>query len=198
MRVEPGDPPVLPTSGCLTPAEFRELYEDNFDLVWRMLVRWGVSESDALDQTQQVFLIAHLRQETFEGRSRLRTWLCGISRCVASDYRRSARYRREVLHATLELELLTEDGTDDVTASKRLAELILDKLPEKQRIVFVLFELEEMLGSEIAALLEISVGTVRSRLRLARLAFAREVRRLALGGARRAEPSSVCAIASGG
>jgi RNA polymerase sigma-70 factor (ECF subfamily) len=176
----------------MTPAEFREMYEANFDLVWRMLVRLGVRESDALDQAQQVFLTAHLRLETFAGRSQLSTWLCGICRCVASDYRRSARYRREVLRATLDFDSLVfgEDGTHDAPASKRLAEVILDKLPERQRTVFVLFELEEMLGSEIAALLEISVGTVRSRLRLARAAFAREVKRLAVRGASFTEPAA--------
>jgi RNA polymerase sigma-70 factor (ECF subfamily) len=53
----------------------------------------------------------------------------------------------------------------------------LQKLPEAQRRVFVLFELEEMSGSDIAAMLDVSLGTVRSRLRLAREAFRREVRR---------------------
>ena len=42
----------------------------------------------------------------------------------------------------------------------------------------MLFELEELSGPEIAEMLEISVGTVRSRLRLARETFAREVKRL--------------------
>jgi len=44
--------------------------------------------------------------------------------------------------------------------------------------VFVLFELEEMSGQDIATLLNVSVGTVRSRLRLARDAFRREIKRL--------------------
>jgi len=60
----------------------------------------------------------------------------------------------------------------------RAAESILNKLPEAQRTVFVLFELEEMSGQDIATLLNVSVGTVRSRLRLARDAFRREVKRL--------------------
>jgi len=182
----------------MTPEEFRQIYQANFELVWRMLVRLGVHESDALDQAQQVFLTAHLRLQSFEGRSQLRTWLCGICKCLASDYRRTARYRREVLRATPELDLLVfgDDGTDNAPASKRLAEVILDKLPEKQRIVFVLFELEEMHGHEIAALLEISIGTVRSRLRLARAAFAREVKRRAVRGATYVEPSLHARIGS--
>jgi RNA polymerase sigma-70 factor (ECF subfamily) len=52
-------------------------------------------------------------------------------------------------------------------------------MPEPQRVVFVLFELEEMSGEDIAALLNVSIGTVRSRLRLARERFRREVKRLA-------------------
>jgi len=46
-------------------------------------------------------------------------------------------------------------------------------LPVDQRTVFVLFELEEMSGEQIAALLSVPEGTVRSRLRLARRAFSR-------------------------
>jgi RNA polymerase sigma-70 factor (ECF subfamily) len=67
------------------------------------------------------------------------------------------------------------------------AEAILNKLPEPQRLVFVLFELEEMSGQDIAQLLGISVGTVRSRLRLAREAFSREVKRLAVAEGGRKE-----------
>jgi len=64
------------------------------------------------------------------------------------------------------------------SARERVVETILNRLPEPQRIVFVLFELEEMTGQDIAALLDIPVGTVRSRLRLARESFRREVKQL--------------------
>jgi len=49
--------------------------------------------------------------------------------------------------------------------------------------VFTLFEADELDGPEIAALLNISLGTVRSRLRYARKLFRREVQRLALASA---------------
>ena len=51
------------------------------------------------------------------------------------------------------------------------AHAVIQKLSPKQREVFVLFELEELDGSEIAAILDIPVNTVWSRLRLARTAF---------------------------
>lgn len=57
----------------------------------------------------------------------------------------------------------------------QVARSILDRLPDAQREVFLLYELEQFSGEEIAEQLGIPVGTVRSRLRLAREAFRREV-----------------------
>jgi RNA polymerase sigma-70 factor (ECF subfamily) len=74
----------------------------------------------------------------------------------------------------------------DAKRRAQLADAILAKLPEEQRLVFVLFEVEELSGEQIAELLELPVGTVRSRLRLARDAFRREVKRLTLAQAREA------------
>jgi RNA polymerase sigma-70 factor (ECF subfamily) len=179
FRSKPPKPPVTDT-----PLDFRAVYDAHFDFVWRVLRRLGVREADALDLTQRVFLTVHVRLETFEGRSLLRTWIFGICQRLASDYRRSARIRREVTTDVTEIDAQRDerDGPLATMESRQravFAEAILDKLPEAQRIVFVLFELEEMSGDEIAALLDVSVGTVRSRLRLAREAVRREVSRLA-------------------
>lgn len=159
--------------------DFRALYEAHFDFVWRSLRRLGVRDADAMDLTQRVFLTAHVKLAQFQGRSRVSTWLFGICRHIASDYRRSAPVRREVVTDAAELDLVASFQNADTPAARAaVAEAMLDKLPEPQRVVFVLFELEEMSGEEIAELLEISVGTVRSRLRLAREALRRHVKRL--------------------
>ena len=161
--------------------QFRAIYEAHFNFVWCSLRRLGVREADVLDQAQKVFLTAHFKLAEFEGRSQISTWLFGICQRVASDYRRSALFRREVTTDAAEMDLY--GGSSQGAESRQrvqVAEAILNKLPEPQRLVFVLFELEEMSGQDIAQLLGISVGTVRSRLRLAREAFSREVKRLAL------------------
>lgn len=162
--------------------DFRALYEAQFQFVWCSLRRLGVPEADALDSTQKVFLTAHVKLPAFEGRSSLRTWLFGICQRVASDYRRSAPVRREVVTDITELDVPvhTEDLVAKAETQQRaaVAEAILNKLSDEQRAVFVLFELEEQSGQEIADLLGISLGTVRSRLRLAREIFQREVKRL--------------------
>ena len=170
------------------PADFRALYDAHFDFVWRSLRRLGVREPDALDLAQKVFLTAYFKLPEFEGRSLVSTWLFGIAQRVASDYRRSALVRREISTDAAELDAVPGDQQDLSTESEarrraQAAEAILNKLPEPQRTVFVLFELEEMSGQDIATLLNVSVGTVRSRLRLARDTFRREVKRLSASAA---------------
>ena len=163
--------------------QFRDVYLEHFDFVWKQLRRLGVREPDVQDVTQKVFIVVYLKLAAFENRSSLRTWLFRVCLNAASDYRRSAPIRLEVATEPAQIEDLSdaqEDAREDADSRRRLAtaEAILNKLPEAQRLVFVLFELEEMSGSEIAELLGISVGTVRSRLRLARELFTREVKRL--------------------
>ncbi len=160
--------------------EFRALYDAHFASVWHALRRLSVPERDLLDATQNVFLVVYRKLPEFEGRSQLRTWIFQICRRVASDYRRSAAVRREVATETRALiEEADRQGATSPEAERaqrvEQARRILDRLPEAQREVFLLFELEQLSGEEIAAQLGVPVGTVRSRLRLAREAFRREV-----------------------
>jgi RNA polymerase sigma-70 factor, ECF subfamily len=175
---------MAPLATSLPHGGFRAVYDAHFELTWRWLRRLGVRGPDLMDQTQKVFLVVHARLDTFEGRSSVSTWVFGICRRVASDYRRSALIRCEVATDPAELDTASAWQREPPDASKtefeRIAEQLLEKLPEPQRIVFVLFELEEMSGEDIAALLDVPVGTVRSRLRLARESFRREVKRLAV------------------
>jgi len=162
---------------------FQAVYLAHFNFVWGALRRLGVREQDALDMTQKVFLVVYRKLPEFESRSVIKTWLYRICLHTASDYRRSAAIRREVTTDHTELNTLAgsrEVVSEEADARQRAAtaEAILAKLPEAQREAFVLFEIEGMSGQEIAALLEVPLGTVRSRLRLARDAFTAEVERL--------------------
>ena len=158
---------------------FRAIYEEHYRTVWRTLRRLRVAESEIVDATQDVFVVVHRRLDEFEGRSQLRTWIIGICRRVASDYRRRPRAQREVITGASEIERLVDTksaaAVGEQTQRAELARALLDRLPEEQREVFILFELEQLSGEEIAAELGIPVGTVRSRLRRARDAFRREV-----------------------
>lgn len=112
----------------------------------------------------------------------MRTWLFGIARRVASDQRRSAAARHELLNEGDEaVGADVPDSKRDVAASAERnqalarAEKLLDALPEEQRLVFALFEIEEWTGAEIAEATEVSVATVHSRLRIAREAIKKQL-----------------------
>lgn len=167
-------------------ADFREIYDSHFRMVCQMLRRLGVPSADVLDLTQRVFLIAFTRLPMFEGRSAISTWLCGICNRVAWAHRRSMMTRNEIATdpANFEESGELEIATPELALARHAeAERILAKLSEGQRTVFILYEVDELSGPEIAVRLNISLGTVRSRLRDARAAFRREVQRLALQSA---------------
>jgi RNA polymerase sigma-70 factor (ECF subfamily) len=143
---------------------------DNFGFVHRSLVRLGVPRRDAQDALQQVFLVAWDKLDSIEPRCE-RAFLFGAALRVASHVRRSQVRRREVLHAEpierLDPAPSVEDLLDRARARAVLA-AILDAMPSKLRIVFVLHALEPVTMAEIAIRLDLPVGTVASRLRRAR------------------------------
>jgi len=172
---------------------FEEAYEAHFDFVWRSLRRLGVREADTLDAAQDVFVVVHRKLAGFEGRAKLTTWLFRICLHVASEHRRRAHVRREVLDDTA-MESLVEPGLDaeQVHAQKqqlRFLERALDAMSLPHRTVFVLFELEGLACPEIAEMLELPLGTVYSRLRKARVVFE--------GAARKRARSPMPALAEG-
>jgi RNA polymerase sigma-70 factor (ECF subfamily) len=160
---------------------FCDIYREYFEYVSAALLHLGVSEADLMDLTQAVFLVVHVKLPTFEGRAEIATWLFSICRRTASSYRRKARFRREAAWSGSEIEhhWALERNTVSVEALmarrglREQVQAILNRLPEAQRVVFVMSELEELTGPEIAKTIGIPVGTVRSRLRLARATFER-------------------------
>jgi RNA polymerase sigma-70 factor (ECF subfamily) len=192
----PAEPAVADAAPNVTgERNFRDIYDAHFRMVWRTLRRLGVSESDVMDLTQKVFLTAYLKLPEFKDRALLSTGLWEICRRVASGHRRSAAVRYEIATDALNVGALAERfGTvgSDGEFARQTIESILSKLSEAQRVVFTLFELDEIDGPEIASYLNIPLGTVRSRLRRARTVFRREVRKLAISmhlGASKRSPS---------
>jgi RNA polymerase sigma-70 factor (ECF subfamily) len=155
--------------------DFRTVYLDHADFVWRSLRRLGVREADVPDAVQEVFLVVHRRLAEFEGRARLTTWLFRICLRVASDRQRLAHARREVLGDDSIEQIMdpAEDAPSQVERREGVALLdaALARMDLDQRAVFTLFELESLTGEEIAEALQIPLGTVYSRLRLGREAF---------------------------
>jgi RNA polymerase sigma-70 factor (ECF subfamily) len=154
---------------------FRAVYDAHARFVWRVLLRLGVPERDLPDAVQDVFVVVHRKLPEFDPRAKMTTWLFSIGRRVASDRRQAAHARRELPQGDPPDAPWSPEVAPDALVERQraraLLEAILRRMPEEQRIVFALFELEGMSGEQIAELLDVPVGTVRSRLRLARTLF---------------------------
>ena len=150
--------------------EFKDVFRDHAAYVLGLLRRLGVAEADLDDAAQEVFLVVHKALPGFEARSSVKTWVVGISLRVVAKYRRQLKRRRE--HATFAQHEPSADA--GATHAVERAELrtrlqrALSQLPEDQRAVIVLFEVEEMAMSEIAQALQCSKFTAYTRLYAAR------------------------------
>jgi RNA polymerase sigma-70 factor (ECF subfamily) len=168
-------------------ARIRAMVTANFEFIWRTLRGLGVPQSGADDAAQQVFLIASQKLESI-GPGCERAFLFSTARGVAANARRAIVRNREQPDESALAHKVDEAPDPEVVAQKnqgkKLLERILAGMTEDLRTVFILFELEGLTSVEIAALLEIPVGTAASRLRRAREEFQLAVTELQLGGRR--------------
>jgi len=159
----------------------------HFDFVWRSLRRLGLSPADADDGAQEVFVVASRKLSAIVEDCEKR-FLFATALRVASTRRRGLRRRREEprpwLSGDEEPESYAErsepgpERLTELSRARRDLDEILNGMKLEQRVVFVLYELEEMTVPEIASLLEVPIGTVSSRLRVAREEFDISLRRL--------------------
>lgn len=142
----------------------QQLYEQHDRRVFRVCVRL-VGRQDASDVTQQVFLKVFRTIQQFSGNSRFETWLHRVTVNECLQHLRSRSRRPEV---TLVTEPVAEDSSVGAAESSEVLQLALDQLEPDLRTIFVLREVEELNYAEIAATLDLSAGTVASRLNRAR------------------------------
>jgi RNA polymerase sigma-70 factor, ECF subfamily len=162
-----------------SPERVAALVRAHYAFVWRLLRRLGIGEGDADDAAQQVFLTAARKLGALEG-GRERAFLYGVALKVGSRARRDLGRRREDPLDTVGEREAHEPNAEQVLERRQaraLLDQLLDEMPEDLRVVFVLFELEELSTPQIAELCEIPAGTAASRLRRAREDFEERVAR---------------------
>lgn len=156
------------------------LVRDHFAYVWRLCRRLGLPEADADDAAQQVFIVASRRAADMRTGSE-RAFLYGVAVNAAAKWREARARRREEPETELErMEASVPSAEEllDRRNARLLLDALLDAMPLELRVVFVLYEIEQQTAPEIAATLDIPLGTVASRLRRAREDFAARVARL--------------------
>lgn len=160
-------------------AEFAAIYAEHIGFVWRCLRALGVAPSLLDDAAQEVFLIVHRRISGFRGLSSLRSWLYGIVRNVAANYRRSQRRRGP--QAALPPELASADASplEHVQMGEAAAFIqeFLNGVSEGKREVFVLAAIEQMSMPEVAQALDVPLNTAYTRLRDVRIELQRALER---------------------
>lgn len=176
-----------PAAAPPPPIDFRALYDAQLAYVWNTLRRLGVPASELEDLCHDVFVIVFRHLDRYDRRRPLKPWLFGIAFRVASDYRRSARVRREVPGAARELPSSAPSADEEVARrqGRALVAQALEALELDRRAVFVMHDIDGHAMPEIAEALGVPLNTAYSRLRLARADFTAAVRRVQAKGSSR-------------
>lgn len=179
-----GDLPDVDASLAATDAvpalDIDALYADHATFLTRVLIRLVGDGAHVDDLLQETFLVAYRKRDRFDGRAAPRTWLYGIAANLAMRHRRGkGRFLRALgLYAEEPApSSMSPDRDLERARASHLVRSTLDRLPFKQREVFVLYELEEIDGAQIAELLAIPVNTVWTRLHHARKRFQELIRK---------------------
>ena len=188
MRPQPmpprshGDRPRLAVVGASaarrddTEATFRDIYERWFEDVVKWLYALGMPSSDTEDLAQEIFLVVRRKLNRFDG-GNLAGWLYRIAQLTVRDHRRRNWFknltlrRRNVDLAKLAVGTPGPEVRYADAENRRRLQALVARMSEKLRTTFVLFEIEGYSGEEIARIQDIPLGTVWTRLHLARKEF---------------------------
>jgi RNA polymerase sigma-70 factor (ECF subfamily) len=138
-------------------------------MVFRLASRLSGSREEALDISQEVFLRVHRHLASFRGGASLRTWIYRIT-LNQSRTSWSRRPRGEVFaRSGRRLELVRDParGPDEMAMARETMQRVekaLRGLPKAFREALILRDFEELAYEEIAAVLALPIGTVRSRI----------------------------------
>jgi RNA polymerase sigma-70 factor, ECF subfamily len=163
--------------------EFHNRLADGATLAFRVALGVLRDRHEAEDVAQESLLRAYRNFYRLRDPATFRSWLVRIAWRTALDHRR-ARKRRErheedaAQHGAREMESASQNA-EDLAASREFERRVqqeLDALPEKLRIVMVMAAIEGYDTREVAQLLQLPEGTVKSRLRLARARLANKLR----------------------
>ena len=158
-------------------ASFQLLVERHQGRLFAVVRNYTRNRVEVEDIVQDAFLKAFKRLDSFQHQASFSTWLQRIAINTALDFIK--RCGRSPITAVDDPEIIAERVPQVLAPGARLereeiAEIthtVLDELPEIFRTVIIMRELEDRTYQEIADLLEISIGTVESRLYRARARF---------------------------
>lgn len=165
-----GDVTALVWEGALGAWDMDRVVRDHYDAVYRFCAR-RIGLARAADAAQDTFLTAQRAIRRFRGDSSLRTWLLGIA---LNECRRTVR-RHGADPLPLEIDLPCPADDAGAIVDRQALASALARLSDDHRDVVVLHELQGLTYEEVAAVLKVPVGTVKSRLHHAFLNLRKEM-----------------------
>ena len=171
---------VAREAAAATRREFEERLRECGPLAFRVARGVLRNTADAEDAAQEALLRAYRRFHRLRDPNRFRAWLVRITFRLALDRARSSKRReqRETLWSRPERRPRAPNAEEMAGSSEFQAHLdrALKELPEKQRLVLLLSAMEGHTTEEVAALVGVPVGTVKSRIFFARKNLAEKLR----------------------
>lgn len=172
-------------------AAFSDIVTRYQDRVYTLSLRWMGEREVAEEVAQDVFVALYRSLDRFRGESRLSTWIFRVTVNHCKNRRLYRRRRKMDLHEPLEGTRPEDEGpvrqipsegpgTDrivHVSEAERILHEALERLDESHRAILVLRDVEDLSYEEIADILELPRGTVKSRLHRARAELARVLAR---------------------
>ena len=168
-------------------AAWEELVRQHTRQVYGICFRFTNSGQEAQDLTQEVFMRVFRTIKTFRStEGSFNTWLARVTRNLLIDHYRRSRQERVTDSIEEQLPMLEEEGAgaavrpDSAVAGREASEILqvtLQKLSPDLREAVILRDLQEMEYREIAQVLSIPEGTVKSRINRGRAELARLLRK---------------------
>lgn len=159
------------------PAALEALCAEWLPVALQWCRRLGGPRVDADQATQEVFLVVLRRVHTVRSPEAFPAWLMAVTRRVLAQLRRQAwpnRWEPDVAPDSLGTGEVGESGERRDRAVRAWA--VLSGMPDDMRELLVLCDVEQRTDAEAAELLELPLGTTKSRLRRARQVFTRRAR----------------------
>ena len=166
---------------------FDELVERYQKRVYNFAFGIAGNQDDANDVAQEAFVRVFTSLQTFRGDANFTTWIYRIVTNVYLDERKKSKNHRlislddyiDLEESSVSLQIIDEAPQPDVVAENKEKYLAVreavNSLPDYQRIIVTLYHLHDRSYEEIAEILHLPIGTVKSRLNRARLALAEKL-----------------------
>jgi len=172
------DIPIIKSYLSGDTSSFNELVGRHERAIYNLAYRMTGNAADAADLTQEIFIHLHKKLAAFRGESAFSTWFYRLAVNYSKDWLKKESRRVKTVEVD-EATLADGGGNPDQLYEQKEMQGIVQSailaLPEEQRVVVILHDLQGYGYEDIAAIEEVPVGTVKSRLSRARVKLAQKL-----------------------